>query len=148
MRVRSGFTIIELLSVLALASVIIATTLPRMSRNLAQVRLQRAATAVSADMRLAHSLAERQRAPVTITIDTAAKIFRVRDTRTPSIIYSERRLDRTSEYPLQRLSVDRTSLVVYPNGLASSELNITMTAAGRARLVRMTRAGQVRISVP
>jgi prepilin-type N-terminal cleavage/methylation domain-containing protein len=148
MRLRPGFTLMELMMVLVLATVVLAAAIPRMSRSLAQLRLQRAATVVSADLRLAHSLAARQRAPVTIAIDTAAKIFRIRDVRTPANVFSERRMDRSSAYPVQRIIVDRTSLVVYPNGLASNGVSITLIAGGRSRMIRMSRAGQVRVSAP
>jgi prepilin-type N-terminal cleavage/methylation domain-containing protein len=145
MRVRPGFTLIELLAVIVLATAVLGMALPRMSRNFAEIRMQRAASVLAADLRLAHSLAERQRAPVTIAIDPALRIFRVRDTRTPTLIYSERRLDRTSEYPVQQMNVTTQSLVVYPNGLASADLTMTISANGITRTVSMTRAGQVRV---
>jgi prepilin-type N-terminal cleavage/methylation domain-containing protein len=145
MRVRAGFTLMELLVVIAIAASLMAVTLPKMSRSLAEVRLQRAATVVSSDLRLAHSLAERQRRPVTIAIDTAARIFRVRDTQVATRIFAERRLDSRSDYPLHRMQASSLSIVVFPNGLASDSLNMTMTANGITRTIRMTRAGQVRI---
>jgi prepilin-type N-terminal cleavage/methylation domain-containing protein len=145
MRVRPGFTLIELLAVIVLATAVLGMALPRMSRNFAEIRMQRAASVLASDLRLAHSLAERQRAPVTIAIDPAARIFRVRDTRTPTLVYSERRLDRTSEYPVQQMNVSSQSLVIYPNGLASADLTMTISANGITRTVSMTRAGQVRV---
>jgi prepilin-type N-terminal cleavage/methylation domain-containing protein len=145
MRLRPGYTLMELLVVVALAAAIMAVTLPRMSRNLAEIRLQRAATVVSSDLRLAHSLAERQRRPVTIAIDTNAKIMRVSDGQTSTLTYSERRFDSRSEYPVQQMNVNSNTLTVFPNGFASGELNMTMTSNGITRTVSMTRAGQVRI---
>ena len=136
MRLSAGF---------ATLAAVLAMAFPRMSRNFAQMRLQRAVSVVSADLRLAHSLAERQRTPVTIVVDTATRLVRIRDTGVSTRIYSERRFDRNSEYPLTRLQASQPTLVVYPNGLSSADINIIMTAGTRSRTVSMTRAGQVRV---
>ncbi|MGH7463581.1 MAG: GspH/FimT family pseudopilin, partial [Longimicrobiales bacterium] len=101
---------------------------------------------VAADLKLASSLAGRQRQPIRISIDPAARAFRLRDYATPSTIYSERYFHAAGEYPVDSFQASATSLLVYPNGLAAGPVTITVSAGGRTRVVSMTRAGQVRVS--
>lgn len=145
MRARAGFTLMEVLAVLVIVTALMGMALPRMSQNFATIRTQRAATVVASDLRLAYSLAERQRAPVAIVVDADAKLVRVRDRRVATRIYSENRFDASSEYSIQVMTSTRDSLIVFPNGLAQNDLTVTLTSAGVSRTVTMNRAGQVRI---
>jgi prepilin-type N-terminal cleavage/methylation domain-containing protein len=146
MRVRGGFTLMELLVVIVIGGILIAVTMPRFSTGLAQTRLQNAVTALSADLRMAHSMAERQRAPVSIAVDAVGKVVRVQDTRVSTTIYSTRYLGGENGFGISSMSSSATSVVIYPNGLASGDLTITLHAGGKKRKVRMTRAGLVRVS--
>jgi prepilin-type N-terminal cleavage/methylation domain-containing protein len=145
MRVRAGFTLMEVLAVMLIFGVLAATAMPRFNSGLMESRLQRAATVVSADLRLAHSLAERQRAPVTVLVDVGSKVLRVVDTRTPEKVYSERHFAGQRSFGVTGMTTSTASVVVYPNGLASGDLVIKLQAPGGARTVKMTRAGVVRV---
>jgi hypothetical protein len=72
--------------------------------------------------------------------------MRVRSYPTTTTMYSERWFNTTSEYPVQAMTVSTANIVLYPNGLGSSDITITLTAAGRTRVVTMNRTGQVRIT--
>jgi prepilin-type N-terminal cleavage/methylation domain-containing protein len=146
MRVRAGFTLFELLAVMVMGGIIAATATPRLSSSLAQTRLQRAAATVSLDLKSAYSLAERQRAPVSIAVDTDAGIVRLSDARAPSPVFSERLLSGAGGFGITSMKTSSNSITVYPNGLASGDLTITLTAAHRSRVVKMTRTGLVRVS--
>jgi prepilin-type N-terminal cleavage/methylation domain-containing protein len=145
MRSRRGYTVIELLVVILLAGVVAGATMPRVGRSLAQQRLQQAGSVVSADLRLAHSMAVRRSAPVRVEVDTAQRSVRVRNFSGTDTTFSVRRLGPETEFGVQRLSADATSVVVYPNGLSSSTITITLRAAGYVRRVRMSPAGQIRM---
>lgn len=145
MRTRDGFTLLEVLIALMIFGIIAGVVAPSISRSLAHARLKGAASVIAADMQLAGSLAARQRRPVRISIDTANKVFRVRDGVTPSTIYSERRFGPESDVPVQFMAASDTSVLVYPNGLASKSLTLRIRAAGDRRVVSMSRAGQIRI---
>lgn len=145
MRPRQGFTLFELLVVLAIAGIVMATVVPSIAGSFAQTQLQRAATVIAADLQLAYSMAARQRRPVRVTIDTDDKVLRVLNFESPDTTYSERWFSSDSEQPVQTLGASPTSLVVYPNGLASGGLTITLGAADDVRVIDMNRAGQVRV---
>jgi Tfp pilus assembly protein FimT len=147
MRVRHGFTILELLVVMLLGIIMVGVISPSISRSLGTTRLQRVVAVISADLELAQSLAARQRTPVGITVDPQARALRVHDAKNGTV-YSERFFDAGSEYPLTSLSASSTSVVVYPNGLASGPLTLTMNAGGAVRVIDMSRVGQVRVSAP
>ena len=71
MRSRGGFTLMELLVVLAIAGIVMTMVIPSISRSMAQTRVQRAASVVGSDLQYAYSMAARRRAPVRITVDEA-----------------------------------------------------------------------------
>lgn len=147
MRSRDGFTLLELLIVLIIVGIAAGVAIPQVGRMLAQTRVQRAASVVAADLKLAHSLAGRQRQPVRIVVDAAAQVLRVRNDATTAV-YSERYFHSGGEYPVDSFATTDASVVVYPNGLSDGQLIITLGAAGRSRQILMTRAGQVRVSEP
>ncbi|HSJ30452.1 MAG TPA: GspH/FimT family pseudopilin [Longimicrobiales bacterium] len=146
MRSRDGFTLTEVLIVLILVGIIGGFAFAQVGSMLAQTRVQRAASVVAADLKLAHSMAGRQRMPIQISIDPTARAFRLRDYTTPTKIYSERHFHNGGEYPVESFQTTQTSLLVYPNGLADGPVTITLQAGGNTRVVRMSRAGQVRVS--
>jgi prepilin-type N-terminal cleavage/methylation domain-containing protein len=145
MRSRHGFTIIELLAVLALGGILMTAALPGVSRAVSQTRVQRAAAVVAIDLQQAHSLAARQRAPVRVTVLPHSRIVRVHRGSSPDTVFSERRLDATSEYPLSSLDANSGSITIFPNGVASGSLALTLQTPGDVRVVTMNRLGQVRI---
>jgi Tfp pilus assembly protein FimT len=148
MRARFGYTVIELLAVVLLAGIVAGTAMPRMAHAMAGNRVQRAAAVVTTDLQLAHSMAARQRRPVLIEVDTVAQLVRVRDLSTSSTIFSQRFLGTNSEFGVGRLTASPLQVIVYPTGVANSNIDITLRAGDQVRQVRMTRAGQVRTTAP
>jgi type II secretion system protein H len=147
MRTRHGFTLLELLVVMLLGTLMLGIVAPGISRSLAQSRVQRAASVVAADLQLARSLAARQRAPVQVSILEHSRIVRVHRGSMAAVdtVFSERRFDRTSEYPMQSLTATASEVVFYPNGLSNGQVIVTVQAAGNSRQVKMSRGGHVRI---
>jgi hypothetical protein len=81
-----------------------------------------------------------------MSVDTANRVIRIVDHVTPTTVYAERRYDNTSEYAVQRFAASPTTLVFFPNGLANDTIRFTLTGASDTRLVRMSRAGQIRFT--
>jgi prepilin-type N-terminal cleavage/methylation domain-containing protein len=147
-RSRCGFSLLELLIALTVIGTVMAMASPAVGRSLAESRLQRAATVAAADLQYAYSLASRQRAPVRISIDVTNRIIRVRDHQVATRIYTERRYDSTAEFAVQymRVSPQDTARIIYPNGMVSGGITMILGSGDRTRTVRMTQAGQVRVS--
>jgi hypothetical protein len=97
------------------------------------------------DLRNAFSLAERQRKPIRIAINTAALTITITD-RATSTVLVRRDLGASSPFRLSNMTSSRTRVDVYPNGLAEAALNIGLTLGINARTISMTRAGQVRMN--
>ena len=148
MQSRDGFTIIELLIVLIIAGIIGGIAMIQGSKTLAHTRVQQAAAVIATDMKLAHSLAARAREPVRISVDTANRVMRVVDYDAWTTVYSERRFGNADDMPVQFMSANDTTLLVFPTGLTSGLLEITVRTDDKRRRVSMTRAGQVRITAP
>jgi type II secretion system protein H len=147
MRTRDGFTLIELLMVLILMGITGGFAAIQIGKGLAQTHAQRAAGVIATDLKLAHSLSARARKPMRISVDTAGKVFRVVDQA--GTVYSERRFGPEGDIPVQYMSASPdTFLLVFPNGLAAGEIELTVRAGDNRRKVKMTRAGQVRVSQP
>jgi type II secretion system protein H len=144
MQARPGFTIIELVVVVMIASIAIGMAVPQVARASAQTRMQRAAAVVATDMQLAHSMAARQSTPVRLIVDGTARTVRVEDAADQARVYNHRHLGAT-EYGVHQLSSDRPSIVIYPSGLANNGIKLTLRSAGSTREVSMSRAGQVRV---
>ena len=148
MQSRDGFTITELLIVLILAGIIGGVAMIQAGKTLAHTSVQQAAAVIAMDMKLAHSLAARAREPVRISVDTANRIIRVVDYNASTTVYSERRFGNADDMPVQFMAATDTTLLVYPTGLTSGTLDITVRTDDKRRRVRMTRAGQVSVTAP
>ena len=146
MRSRNGFTLIELLIVLILIGIVGGMAVTNVGRTMSQTRVQRAASVIATDLRLAHSMAARQRRPVVIAVDGTNRVIRVRDAATPTTVYSERHFGTSSELPVQLLTATPATVQVNPNGLAAGPIAVTVRWADRTRVVKMSRAGMVRVS--
>ena len=148
MRSRKGFTLLEMLVVMALAAIVLATAVPSIGRMMASTDVQRSASVIAADLQQAHALAARRRVPVRIVIDTVNKRIRIRNYSGTDTTLVDRRFGKNGEFPLQSMRASVLDLAVYPNGLAADTISITVRASAKSRRIRMTRVGQVRVISP
>lgn len=145
MRVRAGFSLMELVFVLILVGVVGAMAAPNVGHMLTRTKLQRAANTVAFDIQAAFATAARQRAPVRIVVDAPNRVITVQDHSGSNRIYAQHRFDGSSELNLSQMLTSPSTVVVHPHGLAESALQLTLRAGGASHTVSMTRAGQVRI---
>lgn len=143
---RAGFTLVEVLVVTILIGIALGFAAPNIGRALAQQRLQRAASVIAADMRLAPSLAARQKAAVRIAFDPMGRRYTLVDRATGTVLITRHLSGSESEYQVASMVVTANQVDVFANGIASGPVNVMIRAAGQQRTISMTRAGQVRVS--
>lgn len=145
MRSARGFTLIEIMMVLALLGIISALGIWKMVPALEHEKVRGAAGILTADLQYAQAMAARQRQPVAIIVNTSLKMYMIRD-RAGTTVYRERFLGEDSDYDLDQLQVTPgTSVEVFPNGTATEATTFTLTIGDYERQVRLSRAGQVRM---
>ena len=143
-RARKGFTLLETIVVLLLVAMMATAVVPMANRAIGHARVQNSARVIAGDLQLAFSLASRQRAPLRIVVDASSRKYRI--TNRAGTIIQERKLGDGSDLHVGSLSSTVTQLEIYPNGLASGGITITVALNGYSQRITMTRAGQVRVS--
>lgn len=131
--------------VILIIFVVVASLIPRVSSTLAHSRVNRAAYVIAADFLLAQSLAARQHTPVTVQVGSDSLFVRITDVASGRVLRTDW-FGKASEFQLKALSADWVAVQVMPNGTATSSMVVTVGGTDYFHLVRMTQAGQVRIT--
>lgn len=139
-----GFTLIEAVIAIVVLGVMLAVGIPPTTAALQRSRVDRAARVVATDLRLAFSMAARQRRPIRVTFDPINRSHTFSDA-TDGTVLRTRLLGDQSEYRLSAMTVDQSAIDVFPTGVASAPVTLTLTAGGYTRQVSMMRAGLVRV---
>jgi type II secretory pathway pseudopilin PulG len=142
----AGFTIFEAVLVILIILVLVASLIPRVSTTLAHSKVNRAAYVIAADFLLAQSLAARQHTPVVIAVSSTALTVTISQPSPSTTVLRTDYFDKTSEFQLSALSATPASAQVMPNAMATASMVVTVGGADYYHLVRMTQAGQVRIT--
>lgn len=142
---RPGFTILELLIVISMVGLLAMVSMGRTSRLVTSWRVTRAAQAFSEELQTGFALVGRNRKPLTMTLDMTKLELRFSDRA--GVIYRRRSFGPGSEYKLSasNITASRTTLEIYPPGLAADSLSVMITQPGTSRRVRMLRGGLVQI---
>lgn len=144
---RAGFSLIELVVGVGMLAIIMGVTVGRISAIISRQRVNRAAIALSNDLQTAFALALRDRKPVKISFDTSKMQLSVADIASGTVF----RKTSLAGFGLtaSNLSLSRSSVNVYPAGLANDSLSVTITATIDSKTysqrVRMARGGLVQI---
>jgi prepilin-type N-terminal cleavage/methylation domain-containing protein len=140
---RRGFTILELVIVMFVAAIVGGMSMGKIHDIMMQQRLIRASSTIRTNVEAAFALASRNRKPVRMVWDATNMQFNVTD-RAGTTIYRHAGLG-TNPYglPLNSVTFSTSPVEVYPNGLASSPLSITLSANNTSRTITVTRAGLV-----
>ncbi len=131
--------------VILIVFVVVASLIPRVSTTLAHSKVNRAAYVNAADFLLAQSLAARQHAPVTVQVRSDSLFVRITNVSSGAILRTDW-FDKRSAFQLRALSADQPSVQVMPNGTATVSMVVTVGATDYFHQVRITQAGQVRIT--
>lgn len=136
---------LETVVVMTIVAVVSSMFAGRMHDLLIAGRVSRAATSVQNDLESAFAIASRNRRPVRIAWDATTLQLGVTD-RAGTMYYRRTALG-SDAYGLKAsaISISRSPVEVYPNGLANDTLNITLSTSNVTKHIRVTRAGLVRV---
>jgi type II secretion system protein H len=146
---RRGFTLVELLIVLALIGIVASIAIRSVGDTIRRDRVQKAVAILSTDLEQAFAIAARQRTPVRVLFDSARKTFAVAARNDTTFKYRTRQF-ATGDLALDYFSVSNAALDILPSGLSADTLNLrigifTRNGLKYDRTLRMTRGGLVRI---
>ncbi len=139
-----GFTILELVMVMGIMALMAAIAIPRVADTIRHNKVNRAAMIVAGDLQTAFSVAGRQRAPVRVSVNTGTQTYTIANRSTGTTIRS-RALGSTSEYTLSALTFSPATIDIFPTGISSAALTVTVTSGDYSRQVTASRTGLVRL---
>ena len=142
---RAGFSLIEMMVTVSMLGIMVGMVAPNVSKDISHSRVNSAARVVAGDLEQALSVAGRQRRPVRVVFDGAAKEIRLID-RVSGQLISRRALGDLSEYKLYSVAGSPSTVDLLPHGVATASTIVTLSAGGYSRNVTMTRGGHVRVS--
>ncbi|HEY3114577.1 MAG TPA: prepilin-type N-terminal cleavage/methylation domain-containing protein [Gemmatimonadaceae bacterium] len=140
-----GFTIFELLVVVAILGILAAMTGPAISRIVRHNRVNRAATVIASDLQNAFAVAARQREPVRIQADANTRSYQFVDRKTGNILRIRTFYGDTSEYRLTSLVFNPATIDVFPNGVSSAAVTIDLANGDYTKQITASTAGFVRV---
>lgn len=157
--VRRGFTIIELLIVIAMVAVLAGVSMGRTSKMVTGWRVNRAAQAMQEEIQAAFALVGRNRKPIILEFRTDSMNLVMRGRPDPThhdtvVVYRRRNFGKDSEYKLAAgdltfstptANLPSARIEIYPPGLAADSLSILIVKQGNNRRVRMMRGGLVQV---
>jgi hypothetical protein len=89
-------------------------------------------------------MAGRQRRPIRLTCTCGSVRYQAAD-RSDGTVRLSRTLAGDSESGVTALAFSTPQVDIFPSGVASAPLTVTISAGGYSRQIQMTTAGQVRV---
>ena len=131
-RGSAGHTLAELIVVTMVLGIILSIVISRTGTAIQHAQVNRAARVVSMDLRLAFSLAARQRRPVRITYNPDQRVYTFIDARNGTVFHT-RDLGAGSEFELTSMEVSAPTFEIAPSGFASTGLTLGRRAWSQAK---------------
>jgi type II secretion system protein H len=141
---RRGYSLVELVVAVAIMAIMAAVAIVKVSKNLPHQRVDFAASVLATDLQYAQQLAVKQRKPVIVIVDSAAKSYSIKD-RATNTVYRLTKMGSTTDFRLDQLTQTAT-LVIFPTGAAAgATTTFTVGYKGYSRTAYMTSAGMIRV---
>ena len=143
-RTRRGFSLVEVCLAIVVLGLIALVGMPKVNTFMTHLRVKRATALVAADLEQAFALAGRQRKPMRINCNCASQMYTVTD-RLGGTTRLTRTLGADADYKLTTMTFSAAPVDIFPSGVTSSPLTVTIGSGGYTRQITMSSAGQVRI---
>jgi prepilin-type N-terminal cleavage/methylation domain-containing protein len=140
-----GFTLTELLLVIAVLGILSVMLLPKATAVLTRAATGQAAGIVALDLERAVTLAGRERRPVRIACDCANGRYTITDRASGTVLVTRTLAGGNGQLNVQAIAFSATPVDVFPSGLTSGALTVTLTSSGVSRQVTMSAGGFVRL---
>lgn len=141
-----GFSTVELVVAVLLIGIVMSVGAARVREVLESSRVNRVTAVIAAELAGTGALAARQRRPVRVECDCPARRLRVVDRQSGALLHQADLADR-GELGLDALALSASdggsAVTVFPTGLPSAELVVTLRSGARFRTVTLTLAGTV-----
>jgi prepilin-type N-terminal cleavage/methylation domain-containing protein len=143
---RRGFSLLELVVAATVASLLLGVSLVNVTKVISQNNVIRAAQKLQTDVQQAYAIAARNRKPVILRWSVSSLEMQVTD-RTQTTIYRRSGVGVAAGLGLKStdVTVYPTTLTVFPNGMAADTLYVRLSKNGFTRILRMSKAGIVRL---
>jgi len=142
---RGGFSLFEMLIVVAILGIMATMVGPAMSRIVRHNRVNRAATVIASDLQNAFAVAARQREPVRIQADAATRSYQFIDRKSGAVLRIRTFYGDTSEYRLTKLEFSPTTIDVFPSGVSSAAVTIDLANGDYTKQIKASTAGFIRV---
>jgi prepilin-type N-terminal cleavage/methylation domain-containing protein len=141
---RAGFSLTEMLIVVVILGILAGITTPKIAKVIRQQRVNKAAAVVAADLQNVFAMAGRQRAPVHMAGNASQKSYTFSDRKTGAVLQT-RSFGTGTEYQITSLTFDPAVVDMFPNGISTSRLTVTIGNGDYTRTITATTAGFVRV---
>ena len=101
---------------------------------------------IAADLQNAFAVAARQREPVRIQADATTRSYQFIDRKSGNILRIRTFYGDTSEYRLTELVFNPTTIDVFPSGISSSAVTVTLANGDYGKTITASTAGFIRVS--
>jgi len=140
---RGGFTAIEMIIVMVIIGLMAAAVMPRISRVVAESRIRTLQQGIASDLEQAFAVTMREHKPVTITYNTTTKVLAITD-RASGTVLKQRYLGQNQSASTTGVTFSPSAgITIFPPGLSTGTLTITVTNGAYTRTIAITRAGMV-----
>ena len=138
-----GFTVAQLLVAMMIFGIVTTMAVPKAAESIRIARIDRA---VAIDLEQALGLAARQRSPVRIAQPNGTRQIVVTNVA-DGTVYSTTDLGDDTRVGVRvgELTLAPTSVSLFPTGLVSAALTVTLETGNHTRTVTMSQAGQIRV---
>lgn len=146
LRYARGFTVVELVIAMAIFGIVVGVAVPKATESARIARVDRAARIVAVDLEQSLSLAARQRSPVQIQQPDGTLRIEV-SSIADGTVFSTTELGQNLRVgvSVDDMTLDPATVSVFPTGLTSAPLTVTLESGDHQRTITMSQAGQIRV---